>query len=326
MPSLGRSYWCHGLWGKLANLQITPTGQLHPCCLSSYTVGKPYIKGEPYSLYDNINCQTMIDLRRDLLNLKDRVGSTAITHCSNCCNLEDLRNSEYYTELISANKDIIVQPSDITKSVVIDISTHCQLKCPGCWRMTMPSLKKLAHMPPELVKILMESLPNVKIIDISSNGESLLNPHFNEILDIISSYGKKIISGCGVNFNYITDSNLHALMRNNVGLVLSIDGASEESYRQYRVGGSFSKVIENIKRFNEVKKQYPQSIASLSWKMILFDFNYKELDQVRMIAKDLEIDKLFLCENYMKEYPGYKEQHTNEIRKIVENDSNHTVC
>ena len=325
MPSLGRSYWCHGLWGKLANLQITPTGQLHPCCLSLSTVGKPYIKGKPYNLYDNINCQMMIDLRKDLLNLKNEIGPTICNHCSNCCDLKDLKNSQYYMELISANKDIIIQPSDITKTVVIDISTHCQLKCPGCWRSTIPNLKKLAHMPPELVKILMESLPNAITIDISSNGESLLNPHFDEILDIMHSYNKRILSSCGVNFNHVTDSNLHTIIRTNAELTLSIDGASEESYKRYRIGGSFSKVIENIKRFNEIKKQYPQSTSCLSWRMILFDFNYKELDQVKMMVKDFGMDKLFLCENYMKEYPSYKEQYTSEIREIIKNSNNQVV-
>ena len=56
--------------------------------------------------------------------------------------------------------------------------------------------------------------------------------------------------------NNATDEMLEALVKYGFAhMRCSIDGASNESYSQYRIRGNFDRVISNIRKINEYKKQ-----------------------------------------------------------------------
>jgi MoaA/NifB/PqqE/SkfB family radical SAM enzyme len=58
-----------------------------------------------------------------------------------------------------------------------------------------------------------------------------------------------VTADVGVNLNNVKDAQLEALVKYRVkSMKVSIDGASQETYEQYRVGGNFDKVIANVKR------------------------------------------------------------------------------
>jgi len=61
----------------------------------------------------------------------------------------------------------------------------------------------------------------------------------------------------GVNLNNAKDEALEGLVKYSVrGVSCSIDGASPETYRKYRVRGDFNSVIANIERINYYKQVY----------------------------------------------------------------------
>lgn len=61
----------------------------------------------------------------------------------------------------------------------------------------------------------------------------------------------------GSNFNYVKDSVLEGLVKYQFKyLNLSIDGATEDTYVQYRRNGHFQNVITNINKLNAYKKRY----------------------------------------------------------------------
>jgi hypothetical protein len=61
----------------------------------------------------------------------------------------------------------------------------------------------------------------------------------------------------GVNLNDVSEDVLKGLVKYKFhGLTCSIDGASNDTYKQYRINGDFRKVILNIKRVNFFKQKY----------------------------------------------------------------------
>ena len=54
----------------------------------------------------------------------------------------------------------------------------------------------------------------------------------------------------GVNFNTVSEEQMHALVDYEFRFISpSIDGASQDSYSKYRIGGDFDRVISKAKNF-----------------------------------------------------------------------------
>ena len=88
-------------------------------------------------------------------------------------------------------------------------------------------------------------------------------------------------------------------------MTVSIDGATPETYKIYRRGGDFNKVISNIKTINKFKKQYNSESPHLIWQFILFGHNEHEIDKAKKMAKKLNMEIVFKS-NYAKGYSPLK--------------------
>jgi MoaA/NifB/PqqE/SkfB family radical SAM enzyme len=92
----------------------------------------------------------------------------------------------------------------------------------------------------------------------------------------------------GVNFNSVREEALDALVKYRVrSLTVAIDGATAESYRAYRKGGDFDRVIANIQKLNEYKRRYESRFPLLTWQFVIFGHNEHELSRGRAMARSL---------------------------------------
>ena len=70
-------------------------------------------------------------------------------------------------------------------------------------------------------------------------------------------------------------------------MTVSLDGASQETYEIYRVGGAFERVINNIKAINAYKKQYKSAVPILLWQFVAFGHNEHEIAKAKTLATRL---------------------------------------
>jgi MoaA/NifB/PqqE/SkfB family radical SAM enzyme len=100
--------------------------------------------------------------------------------------------------------------------------------------------------------------------------------------------GIRLTAYNGANFNSVKDETLEALVKYRFRrLTIAIDGATPQSYRDYRRGGDFDHVIANIVKLNRYKRQYASRYPKLTWQFIIFGHNEHELDQARSMARQL---------------------------------------
>ena len=92
----------------------------------------------------------------------------------------------------------------------------------------------------------------------------------------------------GVNLNHAKDAALEGLVKYGVRMVsCSIDGASPETYRKYRVRGDFNTVIANIERINHYKQLHRTELPQLRWQFVVFGHNEHEIPIAREMARKL---------------------------------------
>jgi MoaA/NifB/PqqE/SkfB family radical SAM enzyme len=177
--------------------------------------------------------------------------------------------------------------------ISLDASTICQLKCPAC--STSKGIVKNGIIGSGFLsygnfKTVVEGNPSIKEIELSNWGEIFLNP---ELVDIIKfAYEKeiKLTAGNGVNLNSITNETIEALVKYQFGyLNISIDGACQETYSQYRIEGNYDKVIENIRKINFYKEKGNSQLPKLSWQFIIFGHNEHEIPKVKKLCEKLHM-------------------------------------
>ena len=185
-----------------------------------------------------------------------------------------------------------VEPGDAPISpsrIRLGATTVCQLKCPTCVTATGELYQHMAkgYLRFENFKRFIDENTQVREIELSDFGEIFLNPHLPKILEYAFENNVKLSATNGANLNTVRDSTLEALVKFEFShMRCSIDGASQETYEQYRVRGNFDQVIKNIDTINAYKKQYNSEFPSMTWQFVVFGHNEHEISKARQMAYD----------------------------------------
>jgi MoaA/NifB/PqqE/SkfB family radical SAM enzyme len=176
--------------------------------------------------------------------------------------------------------------------VRLDASSVCQLKCPSCPTGTGATAKELGlgYLKFEDFKDFIHANPYVAHIELSNWGEVFLNKDLIKILAYAYRHNVCLYIANGANLNYIREDVARALVKYKLRrLMCSIDGASQETYVQYRINGNFDQVIKNIKTINYWKAQYRSPYPQLKWQLVAFGHNEHEILKAKKMAKELNM-------------------------------------
>lgn len=181
----------------------------------------------------------------------------------------------------------------IGNSVRIEASSVCQLKCPLC--PTGAGLNKTTAVGWGFLKFsafkeFLEKNPWVRNVEISNWGEVLLNPELGEIVKYAYEKKVNIHIANGVNLNFAREDVLESIVKYEVKHVrVSIDGATNETYQKYRIGGDLDKVLKNVERINHYKERYNSRYPELTWQFVIFGHNENEIPLAREMARRLNM-------------------------------------
>ena len=223
--------------------------------------------------------------------------------CSDFLNFQD-RNSEFF-----------LTADQLPRSIRLEACSLCQLRCPAC--VTLLYQKKapkdwVGYLKFDDFKKFVDENDFIKEIELSNKGEIFLNPELDEIIKYAHHKGITLTAGNGVNFNSVSDTTLENLVKYQVKhMTIAIDGATPETYKIYRVGGDFNKVIDNIKKIKKIKKKYNSEFPKLTWQFIPFGHNEHEILLAKKKAQELNMEILYK-RNMRKKYSPVKN------RKLVE--------
>jgi hypothetical protein len=182
------------------------------------------------------------------------------------------------------------------QKVRLEASSRCQLRCPSCpttARAIDPAIGSGVLKLADFERFI-DLNPSVRKIELSNYGEVFLNPDLLSILRMAHQNEIAVSISNGVNFNHVSDEVLEALVLYRVtNMTCSIDGASQETYAQYRVRGDFDRVIGNVRKLNEFKTAHRTPFPRLRWQFIVFGHNEREIPRARELARELDMEISF---------------------------------
>lgn len=146
------------------------------------------------------------------------------------CTFEDL------PEMACSLEDQWVLQKENHYRLGIGLSRRCNLKCLHCYYHT--AKVPVVDMNLSLLKAILEKMPRMASINFGLEGEPFLYPYFFEVLDYSTCKTDAIMITS--NGNLLNNNTLNRLKQYPIAnLLLSIEGATKESYERWREYGSF---------------------------------------------------------------------------------------
>jgi MoaA/NifB/PqqE/SkfB family radical SAM enzyme len=122
-------------------------------------------------------------------------------------------------------------------------------------------------------------------------GEPFLNKDIFRMIKYAKE--KNIIVAISSNLSLLTEEKAKNLIDSKLDyLIVSFDGASEQTYGLYHGKNYFHKVVNNLRRLVELKKKKKSLNPFIELQFIVMKENEKEIEKVRELAEDLGVNKL----------------------------------
>ncbi len=247
------------------------------CCdaVAQHTLGHV----QEYNLYEIFNGLQYQRIRYSILNDK------APGLCMNCA----LRNKKI------RKRDRIVM-SNIT-ALQIEVTNACNLKCPECQTtFNRKSGKSRTYMKYDVFTDIIDQLKGpLKTVKFYNYGEPFLHKDCMKMLRYVKKSDPKIKILISTNGTKIESKYQKELVDIGVDKIcFSIDGITQEAYEKYRVGGSLSEVITNMRGIIEYKKLKKKKKPQIIWQYILFNWNDSdvEIQRAKEMAVEYEVNLL----------------------------------
>lgn len=124
-------------------------------------------------------------------------------------------------------------------------------------------------------------------------GEPYLNPNFLPMAQYAASKG--IYTATSTNAHYLNDENAKATVASGIQeIIVSIDGATQETYEQYRVGGNLEKVKQGVENLVKWRAEMQSATPIIILQFLVVAPNEHEIEDIQEMGKALGVDKVVL--------------------------------
>lgn len=201
----------------------------------------------------------------------------------------------------------------------------CNLSCALCPTGQHDNRRKHGLMNFELFKqIIDECGPYVYEVSLYNWGEPLLNKDIFKMVRYAKRYKIRVV--ISTNLMHFNDTICSEFIHSGVDdVVVSLDGASQESVLKYQVGNNFEKIIANMGKLVASKRKLDVDKPSITWRFLINRFNEHELEKARRLSKEIGIDFLkfnnFRCDMGSELTLSGREQYSNVSYWLPKNES-----
>lgn len=174
--------------------------------------------------------------------------------------------------------------------LIIDPCNFCNLRCPLCptglndlgREQSMLSFEHFQHYFEPHAPYLFE-------VYLHNWGESLINKEVYKMID----HAQRLNVGTNISSNLVIaqSDDLDKLIDSGLEyLVVSLDGASSESYSKYRIRGDFDRVVENMSELIRRRNARGKKTPVVEWQYIVMKPNQHEIQKAEEMAKKIGVD------------------------------------
>jgi radical SAM protein with 4Fe4S-binding SPASM domain len=221
----------------------------------------------------------------------------------------------------------------------IEPTSLCNLKCPLCPAGVGSVSRKKSRLDFKQFKIIIDKLPTtIRMLLLWNQGEPFLVKDLPKMIKYAKNHDIYTVTSTNGHF-FRKEEFVEEIVKSGIDeIIISLDGADQEVYEKYRIGGRLDWVFEGIKNIAEMKNHLKLSQPLLHIQFLLMQHNIHQQEDMIEIGKKLGADRFSFKtiqvsdfengEDYLPENPIYTRYETNtedgkhitKKRKIFSNE------
>jgi radical SAM protein with 4Fe4S-binding SPASM domain len=174
-----------------------------------------------------------------------------------------------------------------------ELANFCNLRCPVCPTGIGAVRRAPRIMDPDLFERLIDEVgPYLLTASLWAWGEPLLHPDLQHILRAIRQHDIAIL--LSTNGQRLNDEKaLEALTEEPpTYLIVAIDGLTDETNAQFRIGARLEPILEGVRRIAEFKRLHGRQLPVLHMRYIVMKHNQHEIPDLIEFARNHHFDVL----------------------------------
>src|SRR5947207_6059100 len=179
-------------------------------------------------------------------------------------------------------------------SISFEPTTSCNLRCPECPSGLRAFTRPTGMLEKDFFRETIDDIhKHLLYLIFYFQGEPYLNRDFLEMVKYASDKG--LYTATSTNAHYLTDEVAKRTVESGLDrLIISIDGTTQDVYKQYRVGGSINKVIEGAKNIVKWKKELKSKTPFVFFQFLVVKPNEHQIEDIKILAKEIGVDDVWL--------------------------------
>ena len=236
----------------------------------------------------------------DTANLLSKLTAARIANCARVM-------SSYYRSRSSK----VLHHTGMPISLSFEPTTSCNLRCPECPSGLRSFTRPTGMLSGNLYENVIDELaPTLLYLILYFQGEPYLNANFFDFISFAAD--RKIYTATSTNGHYLDPENSRKTVESGLDrIIISIDGADQSTYESYRIGGSLEKVIEGTRQLVKWKRKLKSTTPHIILQFIVFRQNETQIDQIRKLGKQLEVDEVAIKTAQIYDYMDGSERITS---------------
>ena len=177
-------------------------------------------------------------------------------------------------------------------SISFEPTTSCNLRCPECPSGLRAFTRPTGMLKKDFFRQTIDDIhKDILYLIFYFQGEPFLN---REFLDMVKyAADKKIYTATSTNAHYLTDEVAKKTVESGLDrLIISIDGTTQDVYKQYRVGGNLDMVIEGAKNIVKWKKELKSKTPFVFFQFLVVKPNEHQIEDIKKLAKEVGVDEV----------------------------------
>ena len=179
-------------------------------------------------------------------------------------------------------------------TVSVEPTTACNLHCPECPSGLRAFTRDTGNLKEDFFRRMVDELHRDLLhLIFYFQGEPYINPKF---LDMVQyAHQKRLFTITSTNGHFLNDTNARRTVESGLDrLIISVDGTTQETYEQYRVGGQLENVLQGARNVVKWKKELSSRSPHIIFQFLVVRPNEHQIPDIYRLAKAIGVDEVRL--------------------------------
>lgn len=184
----------------------------------------------------------------------------------------------------------------------IEPTTACNLRCPECPSGLRAFSRDTGNLRADFFRRTIDEVHRDLICLIFYfQGEPYINPQFLDMVRYARERG--LYTMTSTNGHFLDDDNARRTVESGLDrLIISVDGATQEVYEQYRVGGRLETVLQGARNMVHWKRRLGARHPHIIFQFLVLRPNEHQIPDIYRLAAEIGVDEVILKSAQVYDY------------------------